>query len=114
RLHSRRKLHQEVDLLLDLAKPRIVRRAVAEGSNLGRLLTAEIAGGVDAVDPDVDQRAAAGQRLLEPPLLRVALCLPIAGAERLQLAELAPAREPDRFPVVGFVLQAVCDHELLR
>ena len=59
--------------LLDLLEARVALRLVEHGVHLDGLLAGQVAGGVQAVDADVRQRAAAGISLLPPgtvPMLK--------------------------------------------
>ena len=67
-----RETQLEVDVLLDLGEPRVVRRRVRHRVDFDRLLAGQVPRRVERVDADVHQRAAAGHRLAEPPLRRVA------------------------------------------
>src|SRR5277367_6057639 len=75
-----------------------------------RLLANEIAGGVETVDANVHQRAAARHLSVEPPLAGSAV--KAEGAlDRLYLAELSAADHLDRLQVPWVVLTAVGDHQ---
>ena len=103
----------EVDVLLDLGEPRVVGRRVRHRVDFDRLLAGEVPRGVERVDADVHQRAAAGHRLAEPPLRRVADVEAGVGQDHPRRPHLGGVlRHLDHRLVVRLVPDAVADHQL--
>jgi hypothetical protein len=94
-------------------KARIARRRPGIADDLAWLLAAQEARRVDAVQADVRQRAAAGQRALQAPVLRVAHVLRVHRDEFLQRPQLLFPDHLDQRAVHRLVLAAVGDHQLL-
>src|SRR5690606_29298784 len=95
-----RKTQHEVDRVFDRAEARVGPVGVLDRRDLHRLLAGQIAGGVQAVDPDVLQRPAAGQGLVQSPLRRIAGVEAVFGGDGAQGAQLAAAGDADRLDVV--------------
>ena len=83
-----------------------------DGRDLDGLFACEIARGLQRVDADIHERAAARERALEPPLAGVADAHVERRFDDLDVAELLRARDADALEVVRVVLAAVRDGEL--
>ena len=83
----------------------------AKGGEAGGLFAGEIAGGVERVDADIHQRAAAGEFFVETPLAG-SFIETEGGFDGLDLADGAGANEIDGLEVGGLEVAAIGDHEL--
>ena len=82
------------------------------GGHRDRIGVGGHAGGLDGIDAHVQERAAAGELLLDAPGM-LAEREPVGGGDLQERAELLRLREADEFLVVRVVMQAIAEGEAL-
>ena len=77
------------------------------GADPDRIFAGEHARGLQAIDADIHERAAAGERAIQTPLLGIADGKAEVGVDDLHVTQHFFARQPDALEMVGVELRAV-------
>jgi hypothetical protein len=103
--------HLPVDPVLDITEPGIAAIGRFHRADRDRLLPRQIACGVEAVDADVHQRAAARQGPVEPPLAGLGMETVLGGDQR-RAADETGLHQRHGMQVVRLEMAAIADHQL--